>query len=106
MRGCFKKAAYSRPVAGVLVAADFPNFTFDEFNDPPGRVWADFVHEDDEFVVVVKGEIEIEVDQAKAHCVAGDLVLIPAGARHTLKTSSRGPSKWFYGYGKFGDQND
>ena len=36
-------------------------YSFGVFKDPPGRVWADFVHKVDELVVLDEGEIEVEI---------------------------------------------
>ena len=102
MSTVFHKGAYPQPVSHSGVAADFPDFSFGVFRDPVGQVWADFTHDTDEFVVVAEGEVEIEVAGEVAHCSAGDLVLIPAGAIHSLRTSMNGGSVWFYGYGRFG----
>lgn len=102
MSGVFHKNAYTLPVSRTAVAADFPAFSFGVFRDPPGQVWADFTHDNDEFVVVTEGDMEIEVDGETARCRPGDLVRIPARARHTLRTSGAGSSTWFYGYGRFG----
>jgi quercetin dioxygenase-like cupin family protein len=102
MSGVFRKSAYATPVSRTAVAADFPSFSFGVFEDPPGQVWADFTHDTDEFVVVANGDMEIEVAGETARCGPGDLVLIPAKAPHTLRTSRDGGSTWFYGYGHFG----
>ena len=37
-------------------------YSFGVFKDPPGQVWADFVHRTDELVVLSEGEIEIEIE--------------------------------------------
>lgn len=102
MSTVFHKAAYGLPVTEKAVAADFPEFSFSVFRDPAGQVWADFTHDTDEFVVVAEGEVEIEVAGEVAQCGAGDLVRIPAGAVHSLRTSMNGGSVWYYGYGRFG----
>ena len=39
---------------------DSRKYTLGIFKDPPGQVWADFVHKTDELVVLAEGEIEIE----------------------------------------------
>ncbi len=98
----FRKAAYPVPVNRTDVAVQFPNFSFGVINDPPGQVWADFTHDTDEFVVVAEGEVKIDVAGETATCQPGDLVLIPAGAVHTLRTSESEPSTWYYGYGHLG----
>ncbi|MFA8386368.1 MAG: cupin domain-containing protein [Pelagibaca sp.] len=101
MSGVFRKAAYAEPVSQKAVAADFPGFSFGVFRDPAGQVWADFTHQTDEFVVVAEGSVEIEVAGETALCTTGDLVLIPAHASHTLRTSPDAGSVWYYGYGRF-----
>lgn len=35
--------------------------------DPPGQVWADYVHDVDELVMVVDGDVEFEIE-GKAAC--------------------------------------
>lgn len=106
MSKVFQKGAYAPPVSDSAVAADFPDFSFGVFRDPAGQVWADFIHDTDEFVVVAEGEVEIEVAGEVAQCCPGDLVKIPAGASHSLRTSMNGGSVWYYGYGRFGGNHD
>jgi len=101
----FTPDAYRRPVTPSAVQADFPGFSFDTYRDPPGQVWADFVHDSDEFVVVAEGRVEIEVGGEQALCLPGALVRIPAGVRHTLRTTKDAGSIWYYGYGNFGDSH-
>lgn len=101
----FRPSAYAIPVSPSAVQADHPGFSFDTFRDPPGQVWADFRHDTDEFVVVAEGRIAIEVGDERADCRPGDLVRIPAGARHTLRTAPERGSVWFYGYGRFEDES-
>jgi cupin 2 domain-containing protein len=102
----FRSHAYGIPVAPDAIRADFPGFTFDTYIDPPGQVWADFVHRSDEFVVVAVGQVEIEVGTERNLCKPGDLVLIPAGVRHSLRTTNDSGSVWHYGYGKFENSHD
>jgi mannose-6-phosphate isomerase-like protein (cupin superfamily) len=66
--------------------------------DPPGRVWADFVHDVDELVMVVQGEVEFEIDGVVHHPGPGEELLIPAGARHTVRNTGTTESRWLYGY--------
>jgi quercetin dioxygenase-like cupin family protein len=68
--------------------------------DPPGQVWEDFVHPVDELVLVVEGEVEFEVAGVVHRPGAGEELLIPAGAHHTVRTSRAGGSRWLYGYGR------
>ena len=41
---------------------DSRGYSFGIFKDPPGKIWADFVHRTDELVVLAEGEIEIEIE--------------------------------------------
>ena len=66
--------------------------------DPPGQVWADFVHDTDEVVMVVEGEVEFEIASVIHRPRAGEEVLIPAGAQHTVRNLGTTESRWLYGY--------
>lgn len=66
--------------------------------DPPGQVWADYVHETDELVMVVEGEVEFELEGNAHRPAAGEELFIPAGAKHTVRNLGRGESRWLYGY--------
>lgn len=73
-------------------------FSCDIWTDPPGQVWADFVHNTDELVMVIEGEIELSFNGKTYHPKIGDEILIPAGANHTVKNIGKTTSRWFYGY--------
>lgn len=66
--------------------------------DPPGQVWADYVHGVDEVVMVVEGEVEFEVEGVRHRPRPGEELLIPAGARHTVRNVGPGEARWLYGY--------
>jgi len=68
--------------------------------DPPGQVWADYVHEVDELVMVVAGEVEFEIDGVTHRPEVGEELLIPARARHTVRNVGGTESRWLYGYGR------
>jgi hypothetical protein len=72
-------------------------FSCDVWIDPPGQVWADFVHDTDELVMPIEGDVEFEIEGKILKPALGEEVLIPAHARHTVRTGSRS-SRWFYGY--------
>lgn len=66
--------------------------------DPPGQVWADYFHDVDELVIVLEGDVEFEI-AGKTHApTAGQELLIPARARHTVRNVGNGESRWLYGY--------
>jgi quercetin dioxygenase-like cupin family protein len=66
--------------------------------DAPGQVWADYVHETDEVVMVVEGEVEFEIDGEVHRPSRGEELFIPARARHTVRNLGRAESRWLYGY--------
>ena len=73
-------------------------YSFGVFKDPPGRVWADFVHRTDEIVVLAGGDIEIEIEGKSQKPQIGDEVFIPANAIHTVKNLGKTKNVWYYGY--------
>jgi mannose-6-phosphate isomerase-like protein (cupin superfamily) len=75
-------------------------FSSDLWVDPPGRVWADFVHTSDELVVVLEGEEEFEMNGKKVKPKVGQELLIPAGTYHTARNVGKTTSKWLYGYNR------
>jgi len=55
-------------------------FSFGIFRDPPGQVWADFVHRTDELVMLAEGEIELEIEGKTQRPLIGQEIFIPANA--------------------------
>jgi quercetin dioxygenase-like cupin family protein len=101
MSETFEKGAVSVPVDADHIRELWQSegFSFDTFRDPPGQEWNNFVHDTDEYVLVAEGTLTVSVAGESAHCAAGDLVRIPRGASHSLKTTSASGSVWHYGYG-------
>jgi mannose-6-phosphate isomerase-like protein (cupin superfamily) len=66
--------------------------------DPPGKVWADFVHDTDELVMVIEGEQEFEMNGKSYRPRIEEELLIPAGIRYTARNIGAVTSKWLYGY--------
>jgi len=66
--------------------------------DPPGQVWSDYVHDTDELVMVVEGDVEFEIDGRVHRPAPGEELFIPAGARHSVRNLGRGESRWLYGH--------
>jgi mannose-6-phosphate isomerase-like protein (cupin superfamily) len=73
-------------------------FSCDLWVDPPGRVWADFLHDTDELVMLVEGEEEFEMNGEKYRPPVGEEFLIPAGTCHTARNVGKTASRWLYGY--------
>lgn len=68
------------------------------WTDPPGRVWADFVHDADELVMLAEGEIEVSFNGQSCRPAIGEEILIPQGARHTVRNIGGTVNRWYYGY--------
>ena len=73
-------------------------YSFGIFRDPPGQVWSDFVHKTDELLVLVKGEIEIEIEDKSQIIPIGKEVFIPAKTIHTVRNTGKTDNVWYYGY--------
>jgi uncharacterized cupin superfamily protein len=84
------------------VAADWAarGFSCDLWTDPPGQVWADFVHATDELVMLIDGDIELRFSGRVLRPRAGEEVLIPAGVSHTVINTGSTNNRWYYGYRK------
>ena len=91
-------AGIDEKVPRIKVAWAQRGFSFEHWNDPPGRVWRDFVHEVDELVMLIEGEIEIELAGITVRPQLGEEVLIPAHTRHTVTNVGEVPNRWCFGY--------
>ena len=84
------------------VKQDWENkgFSCGIWTDPPGQVWADYVHETDELVMLKEGEIELSFSGQTFHPKMGEEILIPAGESHTVINTGKTTNRWYYGYKK------
>jgi mannose-6-phosphate isomerase-like protein (cupin superfamily) len=73
-------------------------FSFEYWIDPAGQVWRDFVHDVDELLMLIEGEIEIEFEGTALRPDVGEEVIIPANAKHTVSNPGDGPNRWCFGY--------
>ena len=73
-------------------------FSFGVFKDPPGQVWADFVHRTDELVVLAGGDIEIEIEGKSQQPRIGEEIFIPANSIHTVRNIGKTNNVWYFGY--------
>ncbi len=73
-------------------------FSCQTWTDPPGQVWADFVHDVDEVVMTIEGEVEFEFDGKAIRPQPGEELMIPAGASHTVRNVGNSISRWLFGY--------
>ena len=82
------------------IAADWEarGFSCDLWTDPPGQRWEDFTHATDEVVIVLKGDMEFEVEGEVHRPEPGEELLIPAGAVHSARNIGSTTALWLYGY--------
>lgn len=73
-------------------------FTCGLWVDPPGQVWEDYRHPVDELLMVVEGNLEVEIEGERLHPTVGSELLIQAGARHSVRNLGRDTARWLYGY--------
>jgi quercetin dioxygenase-like cupin family protein len=73
-------------------------FGCDIWTDPPGQVWADFVHASDELLMLIDGEIELRFGGQRLRPAVGEEILIPAGEPHTVINIGHSRNHWYYGY--------
>ena len=73
-------------------------YSFGVFKDPPGQVWADFVHRTDELVVLAGGDIEIEIEGKSQQPQIGEEIFIPASSIHTVRNIGKTNNVWYFGY--------
>lgn len=66
--------------------------------DPPGRVWHDFQHDVDERILLLEGELQVDLPTGTVRLGPGSALDIPAGTRHTVRNSLDQPARWLYGY--------
>jgi quercetin dioxygenase-like cupin family protein len=73
-------------------------FSCQTWTDPPGQVWADFVHDVDEVVMTIEGDVEFEFNGKTIRPLPGEELMIPAGASHTVRNVGDSTSRWLFGY--------
>lgn len=66
--------------------------------DPPGQRWENYVHRTDELVMLLEGELELEIEGDRCRPRKGEEVFIPAGACHSVRNVGATTARWLYGY--------
>lgn len=72
-------------------------FTCETWGDVPGHEWVDQIHESDELLVVLDGEVEIDLDGETLHPEAGEEVVLPAWRPYTVRSVGDAPTRWLLG---------
>ena len=73
-------------------------YTFEYWIDPPGQAWRNFIHEVDELVILIEGEIELEFGGKRVRPAVGEEITIPARTAHTVVNTGETPNRWCFGY--------
>ncbi len=73
-------------------------FGCDIWTDPPGQVWADFVHAVDELVMPVAGEVEIEMQGRRLRRRSARRSSSPLASPIPCATRVTCQNRWCYGY--------
>ena len=73
-------------------------FTCELWVDPPETIWEDFVHDTDELVLLLDGQVTIEIAGRILRIEVGQEVMLPAGVRHTVRNVGGTSARWLYGY--------
>jgi DNA-directed RNA polymerase specialized sigma24 family protein/quercetin dioxygenase-like cupin family protein len=72
-------------------------FSCELMSDPPGTAWEDVVHDHDEIILVLDGELEIEIDGTTRVLRPGEELLIPSRRPHGVRSRGRDDVQWLYG---------
>lgn len=73
-------------------------FSCDLWVDPPGQVWENYVHAVDELVMVLEGQLELELQGQVIQPNPGEEVHIPARMVHSVRNVGGTTARWLYGY--------
>jgi len=73
-------------------------FSCEVWIDPPNHVCQDFQHDVDQWILLLEGEIQIEMPGRIVRLLAGDEFVIPARTRHTVRNREQKPARWLHGY--------
>jgi len=94
------KNKFQLPINATTVADDWNKrgFSCDVYHDIPGQQWIDFIHPINELVMVLEGQLSIQVAEQTFVANPGDEVFIPSNTYHSLHNIYQGETKWFYGY--------
>lgn len=75
-------------------------YSCDIWTDPPGKVWKDYVHNADEIVMLIEGDVEFQFADQVHFPKPGEELIIPAGEKHTVTNIGKTRNRWYYGHKK------
>lgn len=96
----FTRGKFRQPVHAGTVTRDWieRGFSCESFSDPPGQEWRDFVHDTDELVTVIEGQLEVTMAGQSWILQPGDELYIPRGVLHSVRNMHESTTRWLYGY--------
>lgn len=99
-RDSLSPGKFAAPVDPDRVEADWRARGYDchRFTDPPGQTWNNFVHETNEVVTVVDGQLELTIGDRVVVAGPGDEVFIPRRAVHSVRNIHAQTTHWLFGY--------
>ena len=65
--------------------------------DHAGREWSCHPHETDELLMMMSGELELEMEGQSIHPSVGEEIRIPAGVPHIIRNVRGKTARWLYG---------
>jgi cupin 2 domain-containing protein len=83
---------------GILKAWEDRGYRGGVWVDPPGQTWENFVHDVDELMMVVSGELELEIGGRKSYPRPGEEIVISARAVHSVRNVGPANARWLYAY--------
>ncbi|GDY02187.1 hypothetical protein LBMAG49_15160 [Planctomycetota bacterium] len=73
-------------------------YSCDLWVDPPGTVWADFIKDENQLLLVLDGTLMLELMGRVVRMGPGDEVMIPSCVRHTVRNLGEGTVRWLCGH--------
>ena len=83
---------------GVLENWHARGFSCGLWVDPPEQVWEDYVHATDELLMIVEGDLELEMQGRTFTPKNGEEIFIPAHETHSVRNVGGTTAQWLYGY--------
>ncbi len=75
-------------------------FSCNLWNTPPGGVWEDFIHDTDELIRVLDGELEVLLPAETVRLHPGEEVLVPSEVMHTVRPANGKTPQWLFGFAR------
>lgn len=70
--------------------------TYGLWIDHTGQRWSHSPHPSDEWLVVLAGEVELEMEGKHFHPKIGEEIFIPAQVAHTIRNLGRKSGRWLF----------